>query len=262
MNPKSLPKPVLAASFALLAGLSLRSWAQNAPQTPVFVPPPGLGIPVISQPAASSANTAPAPQPDDSPAPKPAEMPAAKTAAISTPSAETAAAPKAVLDLISSLSKFDQEGRDPAHKLGFELPESSVNDYIAYVLRTRPRPGVHKLRVSLQPRNQIAFEAEVDFTAVAEWLSWTPPDALKSMLTGHQTVRLNLEFESRNGAVTLKWKDAFGPGNQPVPSAILTTVLKSLGAHQPEGFDTTKPIPLPYGLKRIWTDKQSLGGET
>ena len=245
MKPKSLPKPVLAAAFALLAGLSVLSWAQN-PQTPVFVPPPGLGIPVISQPAASPA--------------KPAA--AAIAAAISTPAAETTAAPKAVLDLISSLSKFDQEGRDPAHKLGFELPESSVNDYIAYVLRTRPRPGVHKLRVSLQPRNQIAFEVEVDFTAIAEWLSWTPPDALKSMLTGRQTVRLNLEFESRNGTVTLKWKDAFGPGNLPVPSAILNTVLQSLGAHQPEGFDTTKPIPLPYGLQRIWTDKQSVGGET
>jgi hypothetical protein len=239
-------------------------------------PPSGLGIPVVPvtgiQPAPQT--TPPAtpppgtqtgaptdPQVSASPAPRATSTPAAVTAAPPTPSADSSAGAKPVLELISSLSKFDQDGREPDHKIGFELPEASVNDYIAYVLRTRPRPGVQKMRVSLMAHNQITFEAEVDFTAIAQWLSWTPPDALKSMLTGTQTVRLNLEFEARDGAVTLKWKDAFGPGNQTVPSPILTTVLQSLGAHQPEAFDTTKPIPLPYGLKRIWTDKHSLSGE-
>jgi hypothetical protein len=39
-------------------------------------------------------------------------------------------------------------------------------------------------------------------------------------------------------------------------------VLQALGSHQPESYDTAKPIPLPYGLKRIWTDKQLICGET
>ena len=59
-----------------------------------------------------------------------------------------------------------------------------------------------------------------------------------------------------NGALTWPSSDL------PVPNAILNTVLQSLGAHQPEGYDTTKPIPLPFGLKRIWTEKQAVGGET
>ena len=250
MNPISLPITAPAVRLVLLAGFGLLAGAPfAASQIPVAPPAPGAPVSIVPQ-------TAP------SPAPRPAASPATVSSVLPAHTADSSDGAQPVLDLLSSLAKFDQNGRDAAHKVGFELPESSVNDYIAYVLRTRPRPGVHKMHVSLMPHNQIAFEAEVDLAAIAQWLSFTPPEALKSLFSGVQTVRLNLEFESRDGTVTLKWKDAFGPGNIPVPAGILTTVLQSLGAHQPEAYDTTKPIPLPFGLQRIWTEKQSVGGET
>jgi hypothetical protein len=42
----------------------------------------------------------------------------------------------------------------------------------------------------------------------------------------------------------------------------MSAVLQALGSRQPESYDTAKPIPLPFGLKRIWTGKQSIYGET
>jgi hypothetical protein len=116
--------------------------------------------------------------------------------------------------------------------------------------------------VTLLPRNQIVFEPEVDFAAVAPWFSGAVPDALKAFLGGGQNVRLSVEFEARDGAVTLKWKDAVLPGSQAISANVFAVFLQTLGSQQPEAFDITKPIPLPFGLKRIWTDKQSLNGET
>jgi len=39
-------------------------------------------------------------------------------------------------------------------------------------------------------------------------------------------------------------------------------VLQTLGSRQPENFNPDKPIPLPFGLKKVWTEKQLLCGET
>ena len=52
-------------------------------------------------------------------------------------------------DLLASLGKFDQEGRPAGHKLGFEIPEKALNDYLAYTLRTNPRPGIGAMTVTL-----------------------------------------------------------------------------------------------------------------
>ena len=42
----------------------------------------------------------------------------------------------------------------------------------------------------------------------------------------------------------------------------MTALLQAIGAHQPEAYDPAKPLPLPFGLKRIWIGKQSILGET
>jgi hypothetical protein len=169
---------------------------------------------------------------------------------------------KPVIDLLATLAKFDREGRDPAQKIGFELPESAINDYLAYSLRVKPRPGIVAVRVSLLPKNQVALEVEIDFDSIVKWNSWTPPDFLRSMLSGRQTMRLNVEFAVNNGRVIMNWKDAQGPGGSAILNNIAAGLLQAIGLHQPESYDTTQPIPLPFGLKRIWTEKQLIGGET
>lgn len=201
-----------------------------------------------------------------SPVPKTPPAPAAVTA--STPPllppepVDLMARARPVMDLLAILAKFDRDGRDPAQRIGFELPETAINDYLAYSLHVKPRPGIGAARVSLLPKNQVALEVEIDFDSIVQWHSWTPPDFLRSLLSGKQTVRLNAEFAVNNGRAIIYWKDVQGPGGSALLNNVAAGLLQAIGLHQPESYDTTQPIPLPFGLKRIWTEKQLMGGET
>jgi hypothetical protein len=180
---------------------------------------------------------------------------------VPAPAPDAAVAAQPVMDVLSSLARWDQNGRDPGQKVGFELPESAVNAYAAYILRERPRPGVRSAHLTLLPGNQITVETEIDFDTVAGWNVWAPPQVLKALLNGRKSLRMTFEFDARNGMVTFKWKEIVGPDNKAIRSSVLAGFLEVLGAHQPESYDMTKPIPLPFGLQRIWTVKQLIGGE-
>lgn len=165
-------------------------------------------------------------------------------------------------NLLSSLGKFDQDGRPAGHQIAFEIPEKALNDYFAYVLRVRPRPGISAMTVSLLPNNQISSDVEIDFDAVKKWNSAIFPEALSGLFTGKRTVHADVTFESKNGACTFELKDAKGPDGKAIVNKLMTAVLQALGSHQAESYDTAKPIPLPFGLKKIWTGKQLICGET
>ena len=167
-----------------------------------------------------------------------------------------------ILDLLASLAKFDQNGRDPGQKLGFEIPERAVNEYLAYSLRNRPRPGISALTVTLLPKNDVSGVVEIDFDVVKRWNPEILPEPLRPLLSGKQALRVTAHFESRNGSFTFALKDVHGPDGKLLSNKIMTDVLQSIGSHQPESYDLAKPIPLPFGLKRVWTEKQSALGET
>jgi hypothetical protein len=167
-----------------------------------------------------------------------------------------------IQDLLASLAKFDQNGRDPSQKLGFEIPERAVNEYLAYVLRTRPRPGISAVTVTLLPNNEVSGVVEIDFNTVKQWNPELLPEALRPLLSGKQTIKVNAHIESRNGTFTVVFKDIHGPDGKLLSNKPMTDLLQTIGSRQPESYDTAKPLPLPFGLKRIWTGKQSVCGET
>jgi hypothetical protein len=164
-----------------------------------------------------------------------------------------------VQDLLGSLGRFDQEGRPANQKVAFELPEKAVNDYLAYALRTRPRPGISSITVKLLPGNQISADVEIDFSAIS---ADALPEAMRSMLSGKRMIHAEAKFDAQGGFCNFSLKDAQGPDGKAIVNKVMAAVLQSLGSQQPESYDTAKPIPLPFGLKRIWTDKQLLCGET
>jgi len=167
-----------------------------------------------------------------------------------------------VADLLASLVRFDQDGRVAAQKIGFEIPERAVNEYLAYSLRSRPRPGISAITVTLLPKNDVTATIEIDFSSVTQWNPEILPEPLRPLLSGRKSVQVNGHFESRDGTFTLSLKDVHGPDGQALGNQAMTALLQSIGAHQPESFDAAKPIPLPFGLKRVWTGKQSILGET
>jgi hypothetical protein len=187
---------------------------------------------------------------------------AARVKAPDTPSGESTQGSMQIQDLLASLAKFDQNGRDPSQKLGFEIPERAVNEYLAYVLRTKPRPGISAVTVTLLPNNEVSGVVEIDFNTVNLWNPELLPEALRPLLSGKQTIKVNAHIESRNGTFTVTFKDVHGPDGKLLSNKPMTDLLQTIGSRQPESYDTAKPLPLPFGLKRIWTGKQSVCGET
>jgi len=167
-----------------------------------------------------------------------------------------------VVDMLATLSRFDQDGRAAGQKIGFQFPERAVNEYLAFALRSRPRPGISAITVKLLTRNDISATVDVDFSSVSQWNAELLPEALRSVLTGTRRLEVNGHFESSNGTIQFTLKDAHGPDGKALAAKIMNDLMQAIGSRQPEAYDAAKPLPLPFGLKRVWTDKQSLCGET
>ena len=195
-----------------------------------------------------------------------AQAPAPVTAA--APKLQLAVAPPAasgeftqgsiqVSDLLSSLARYDQEGRPKGHKIEFEVPERAINEYLAYSLRNRPRPGISSVTVTLLPKNDLTAAVEVDFGELGANLI---PEAMRALLSGKRTVTVHAHFESSAGNLT--FKDAAGPDGKTLAGKLMNDLLGAIGGRQPESYDPSKPFRLPFGLKKVWTEKQSFLGET
>jgi hypothetical protein len=203
-----------------------------------------------------SQTRAPVPAPPAPPAPK------SEAAVPPPPSGESTAGVTTIQDLLASLGKYEQDGRPAKQKLGFEIPERALNEYLAYTLRTRPRPGIGAMTVALLPKNQVTSDVEIDFDAVQKWNPGIFPEILRPILSGKRSIHTDVKFESKDGFCSFSLKDAQGPDGKAIMNKIMSAVLQALGSRQPESYDTAKPIPLPFGLKRIWTEKQLICGET
>jgi hypothetical protein len=76
-------------------------------------------------------------------------------------------------------------------------------------------------------------------------------------------LRLTAQFESENGTLSFTVKEGRPEdGGAPLPASFIKGILQALGQRQPEAWDTSKPIPLPFGIKRVWIDRHALCGET
>jgi hypothetical protein len=167
-----------------------------------------------------------------------------------------------IVDLLASLARFDRDGRVAAQKIGFEIPERAVNEYLAYSLRNRPRPGIGAITVTLLPKNDISAVIAMDFNSIQQWDPEILPEPLRGLLSGKRDIQVNAHFETTNGSFTFVLKDVHGPDGKLLSNKTMTNLLRSIGSRQPESYDAAKPIPLPFGLKRVWTEKQSVCGET
>jgi hypothetical protein len=235
----------VASALGLLAVLGSLSLSGTSAQAPITAPATPITAPAIPV-------TAPA-------IPKVAAAPATVTA---PRSGEATQGAMQIADLLASLARFDRDGRIAEQKIGFEIPERAVNEYLAYSLRNRPRPGVSSITLTLLPKNDISAAIEIDFSSVTQWVPEILPEPLRPLLSGRQSLQVNAHFESRNGTFTFTLKDVHGPDSKPLANKIMTDLLQSIGSHQPESYDAAKAITLPFGLKRVWTEKQAVLGET
>jgi hypothetical protein len=167
-----------------------------------------------------------------------------------------------VAKLLESLAQFDIGGRSDSQKIGFELPERAVNEYLAYALRSHARPGIRSITVKLLPGNELSALVGLDLAALLKWNAELIPENLRPLLNANTSVRVNLSFEVSGGLAAIRLKSIQDLDGRPLALDPLGNILQAIGMHQPESLDPKRPIPLPFGLKRVWTSDRLIAGTT
>jgi hypothetical protein len=194
-----------------------------------------------------------------SPTPKTALLPAVPEPSFPALSGQKTPGCDHVLAVLQSLQDYTNGKRTRA--VSFEFKESEINEYLAYSLRVKPRPGIAGLAVRIHANNEITVLANIDFGAVRKWNEWLIPEVLRPVFSDPRPLRLDMAFQTADGYGAFKLKNVNGPGDIPIPTAVMEWVLQAIAVHQPEWYDTTQGITLPFHLQRIWTANQSLFGD-
>jgi hypothetical protein len=168
-----------------------------------------------------------------------------------------------VLELLDAYHKYERNGRNPlSQSVSFQLPETVVNDYLQYSLKKAPRPGIRSATVNFLPDNLVSVLLSLDFDSVERWTPGLIPASLRSVLTADTLIRADIVFQVHDGVLTFTLKQAHAPERGLSVKELMENVIPLLAAHQPEKYDASKPIPLPFGIRKIWTEEKVLAGAT
>jgi hypothetical protein len=140
------------------------------------------------------------------------------------------------------------------------LPDTEINDYLVHSAKLTPRPGVDSVSVKVFPNNYLSTFTVIDFDAVEKWKPGTIPTILRPVLSGKKSIWVDLRFRAENGAATFTVEKAYFQ-KMPLPAAVVQKMAEIVAARQPEQYDLTKPVPIPFGLRRVWTEGNVLRGE-
>jgi len=162
--------------------------------------------------------------------------------------------PAAVGKMLSLFEKL--RGNAP---VSFALAGKDINDYLKHSLRVTPRPGLQSSEVKVFPQNYLSTFTVVDFDAVEKWKPGTIPVVLRPVLNGKKSIWVDCRFGGANGKLVFSVEKAYFEGMR-LPAVLVEKVIQIVAARQPEKFDTSKPMPIPFGLQTVWTEGNSIRG--
>ncbi len=166
-----------------------------------------------------------------------------------------------VLSLFNSLNQAQAAkaaGQAP-QKVSFALTDAEVNEYLRHASRVNPRPGLDSMRVQFYPSNYVATLVTIDFDAVEKFRPGTVPMLLRPILNGKRAVQVDVRLQPANGATTFTVEKASFESVR-IPAFVVEQMIAVVGSRQKEKYDTTKPVPLPFGLRTISTDLGKVSG--
>jgi hypothetical protein len=164
-----------------------------------------------------------------------------------------------MLGFFDSLRKAETE--QAAHRavphVETRFADGEVNEYLAYALRTAPRPGVKSIHVECADGNYIATTVVADLDALERWKPGTIPGALRWALSGTKSLRVDLRFrQTTDRLVGLSVEKAYYQDLR-IPALVVQEMMKILAARQPEHYDMNH-LMLPMGLRRMWTTGRTI----
>lgn len=162
--------------------------------------------------------------------------------------------------VVKVLGLFERLRAPQTPHVSFALTESEINDYLKYSLRLTPRPGLESITVKAFPNDYLSTYTVIDFDAVERWKPGTIPMLLRPVLSGKKSVWVDVRFYAWNGQGKFSIEKAYFQKLR-LPAIFVEKVIEIVAARQPERYDTTKPVPLPFGLRKIWTHERIVQGE-
>lgn len=144
----------------------------------------------------------------------------------------------------------------PVHRhVSFTISAREINDYMQFALHTTPRPGLEAATVKVFPKNYVSTFTVVDFDALERWKPGTIPAVLRPFLRGKQSIWIDYRFQAANATATFSVEKAYYNDIR-LPAFFVEKLIQIVAARQPEHYDTSKPLPLPFGLRRVWTESE------
>ena len=161
-----------------------------------------------------------------------------------------------VLQLFNDLT----QAQVSKQKVRFQLSETEVNEYLAHARVVNPRPGLDRLTVKFFPGNYVSTFTVIDFDMVEQARPGTVPVLLKPVLNGKKEVWIDVRVNAAGGVGTFSVEKAYFQSIR-LPAFAVEKMINVVGSRQREKYDTSKPVPLPFGLRSIVFGDKTMSGE-
>jgi hypothetical protein len=148
---------------------------------------------------------------------------------------------------------------NPPAQVAFDFTEDDINEYLRYALKTTPRPGLDSLTVKFFPKDYISTLTRIDFDAVERWHPGTIPTMLRPLLKGKKAVWIDCRIHAVDSKLTFTVEKA-RYDDMPLPAFFVEKMIQLVAARQPEKYDTSKPMPIPFGLHKLSTTDHLIQG--
>jgi hypothetical protein len=166
-----------------------------------------------------------------------------------------------MLDFFDRLrnAEAEQAAHRPVPHVETRFTDGEVNEYMVHALKTAPRPGVKSIHVEFADGNYIATTVMADLDALERWKPGTIPAALRWMLNGTKSLRVDLRFRQTTDKLVGISVDKAYYQDVRIPALAVSQMMKILAARQPEHYDLNH-LMLPMGLRRMWTTGHTISG--
>lgn len=115
------------------------------------------------------------------------------------------------------------------------------------------------MTVKFFPKDYISTFTRVDFDAVEQWRPGTIPSVLRPFLKGKKSIWIDCRIVTANSKFVFTVEKA-RYDDLPLPAFFVEKIIQLVAARQPEKYDTSNPIPLPFGLHTIFTADHIIQG--
>jgi hypothetical protein len=182
-------------------------------------------------------------------------------AATPTPTSASPAVVTKFLGIFDQLrAAEEQKARGNRQHVSFQIADGEINEYMRYSLHARPRPGLDSVTVKIFPTNYISTFTVVDFDAVERWHPGTIPALLRPVLNGRKSIWVDFRIQAHDFKISFSVEKAYYQ-NIWLPAFFVNKVIQMVAARQPEKYDTSQPIPIPFGLRQLWTSEHVVQGQ-